>query len=138
MTERNPIPYCLSHLTQLGAATPPPRLAIVRSTPRAELIAEYRRLVDVCDDLIRGTDDPGAEALAAIYCSRLVLGRAEAIPDEAPNHPTPTTAIRAIIERARQHLVAGSSHAFIMVLAAEAEAAQQEIAAIERTTGGGA
>lgn len=135
MTERNPIPYCLAHLTQLGAATPPPRLSVVRSTPRADLIAEYRRLVDVCDDLIRGTDDPGAEALAAIYCSRLVLGRAEAIPDEAPKHPPSTTAIRAIIERAAQHLVIGASHAWIFVLRDDVRAAEQEIAAIERGEG---
>lgn len=42
---------------------------------RAELVAEYRRLIDVCEDLIRNTSDPGTEALAAIYCSKAVLAK---------------------------------------------------------------
>lgn len=49
---------------------------------RAELVAEYRRLMNVCDDLIRGTTDPGSEAFAAIYCSRAILARADATPGE--------------------------------------------------------
>lgn len=40
-----------------------------------QLEAELRRLVDVADNLIGELEDPGTEALAAVFCARQALGR---------------------------------------------------------------
>ncbi|QBQ49060.1 hypothetical protein [Brevundimonas naejangsanensis] len=34
---------------------------------------EYRRLIDVCNNLIGELSDPGTEALAAVYCAERIL-----------------------------------------------------------------
>jgi hypothetical protein len=136
MTERSPIPACLSHLTQRDAAV------IARALEEAD-VHHPREPTEAMIDAIHSVHRPGFavtwyKVWTTMYDAwdrerrALIPTPPAPAPDDAPSHPPPTTAIRAIIERAAQRIVAGSSHAFIMVRAAEAEAAEQEIAAIER------
>lgn len=43
-----------------------------------ELLAELKRLVDVVSSFIEDSNDPGVEALAALWCARAIIVKAEA------------------------------------------------------------